>query len=137
MQGIGYEANVAHQKEIMSILAADPNVASFTANIGGPGGGGGRLNVDLKPRHERSLSADQIIEELRPKLARVPGVRVVLQNPPAIRIGGMMSRAQYQYALQDPDTDELYRVAPGFEAALRNVPGLTDVNSTCRSRTRS
>ena len=129
MQGIGYEANVAHQKEIMSILAADPNVASFTANIGGPGGGGGRLNVDLKPRHERSLSADQIIEELRPKLARVPGVRVVLQNPPAIRIGGMMSRAQYQYALQDPDTDELYRVAPGFEAALRNVPGLTDVNS--------
>ena len=129
IQGIGYEANVAHQKEIMSILAADPNVAWSTANIGGPGGGGGRLNVDLKPRHERSLSADQIIEELRPKLARVPGVRVVLQNPPAIRIGGMMSRAQYQYALQDPDTDELYRVAPGFEAALRNVPGLTDVNS--------
>jgi hydrophobic/amphiphilic exporter-1 (mainly G- bacteria), HAE1 family len=129
MQGIGFEANVAHQKEIMAILAADPNVASFTANIGGPGGGGGRLNVDLKPRHERSLSADQIIEELRPKLARVPGVRVVLQNPPAIRIGGMMSRAQYQYALQDPDTEELYRVSPGFEAALRNVPGLTDVNS--------
>jgi hydrophobic/amphiphilic exporter-1 (mainly G- bacteria), HAE1 family len=129
MQGIGFEANVAHQKEIMAILAADPNVASFTANVGGPGGGGGRLNVDLKPRHERSLSADQIIEELRPKLARVPGVRVVLQNPPAIRIGGMQSRAQYQYALQDPDTEELYRVAPGFEAALRNVPGLTDVNS--------
>ena len=129
IQGIGFDANVAHQREIMAILAADPNVASFTANIGGPGGGGGRLNVDLKPRSERSLSADQVIEELRPKLARVPGVRVVLQNPPAIRIGGMMSRAQYQFSLQDPDTEELYRVAPGFEAALRNVPGLTDVNS--------
>jgi HAE1 family hydrophobic/amphiphilic exporter-1 len=129
IQGIGFDANVAHQREIMAILAADPNVGSFTANIGGPGGGGGRLNVDLKPRDQRTLTADQVIEELRPKFARVPGVRVVLSNPPAIRIGGMMSRAQYQFSLQDPDTDELYRVAPGFEAALRGVPGLLDVNS--------
>jgi hypothetical protein len=53
----------------------------------------------------------------------------VLQNPPAIRIGGMMSRAQYQFSLQDPDTDELYSVAPGFEQAMRNLPGLLDVNS--------
>ena len=128
IQGIGFEANVAHQREIMAILTADPNVASFTANVGGQGGGG-RLNVDLKPRHERSLSADQVIDELRPKFARVPGVRVVLTNPPAIRIGGMMSRAQYQFSLQDPDTEELYRVAPGFEQALRGVPGLQDVNS--------
>jgi hydrophobic/amphiphilic exporter-1 (mainly G- bacteria), HAE1 family len=127
MQGIGFDAMVAHQKEVMAILAADENVASFTSNVGGFGGG--RLNVDLKPRAERKLSADQVIEELRPKFARVPGVRVVLSNPPAIRIGGMMSRAQYQFSLQDPDTDELYRVAPGFETALRNVPGLLDVNS--------
>jgi hydrophobic/amphiphilic exporter-1 (mainly G- bacteria), HAE1 family len=133
IQGIGFEAAVAHQREIMAILSSDPNVASFTANVGGPGGGG-RLNVDLKPRNERELSADQVIEELRPKFARVPGVRVVLSNPPAIRIGGMMSRAQYQFSLQDPDTDELYRVAPGFEAALRNVPGLLDVNSDLQIR---
>jgi HAE1 family hydrophobic/amphiphilic exporter-1 len=126
-QGIGFDAMVAHQKEVMAILEADPNVAAFTSNVGGRGGG--RLNVDLKPRHERTLTADQIIEDLRPKLSRVPGVRVVLSNPPAIRIGGMMSRAQYQFSLQDPDTEELYRVAPGFEAALKNVPGLTDVNS--------
>jgi HAE1 family hydrophobic/amphiphilic exporter-1 len=127
MQGIGFEAMVAHQKAVMAILAADENVASFTSNVGGFGGG--RLNVDLKPRSERKLSADQVIEELRPKFARVPGVRVVLSNPPAIRIGGMMSRAQYQFSLQDPDTEELYRVAPGFETALRSVPGLLDVNS--------
>jgi HAE1 family hydrophobic/amphiphilic exporter-1 len=132
IQGIGFDAMVAHQKEVMAILEADPNVASYTSNVGGRGGG--RLNVDLKPRHERKLSADQIIEELRPKLARVPGVRVVLSNPPAIRIGGMMSRAQYQFSLQDPDTEELYRVAPGFEAALRNVPGLLDVNSDLQVR---
>ena len=127
MQGIGFDAMVAHQKEVMAILAQDENVASFTSNVGGFGGG--RLNVDLKPREERKLSADQVIDELRPKFARVPGVRVVLTNPPAIRIGGMMSRAQYQFSLQDPDTEELYRVAPGFEAAMRNLPGLLDVNS--------
>jgi len=127
MQGIGFDAMVAHQKEVMAILAKDENVASFTSNVGGFGGG--RLNVDLKPRDQRKLSADQIIDELRPKFARVPGVRVVLTNPPAIRIGGMMSRAQYQFSLQNPDTEELYRVAPGFEAAMRNLPGLLDVNS--------
>jgi hydrophobic/amphiphilic exporter-1 (mainly G- bacteria), HAE1 family len=133
IQGIGFEANVKHQREIMAILTADPNVSSFTANVGGPGGGG-RLNVDLKPRNERSLTADQVIDELRPKFARVPGVRVVLTNPPAIRIGGMMSRAQYQFSLQDPDTEELYSVAPGFEAAMRNLPGLQDVNSDLQIR---
>src|ERR1044072_1526359 len=110
---------VAHQKEVMAVLRPDPNVSSFTSNVGGQGGG--RLNVDLKPRHDRKQSADEIIAELRPTLARIPGVRVVLPTPPAIRIGGMQSRAQYQFSLQDPDTEELYRVAPGFEAALRQV----------------
>jgi hydrophobic/amphiphilic exporter-1 (mainly G- bacteria), HAE1 family len=133
IQGLGFDAAVAHQREIMAILASDPNVASFTANVGGFGGGG-RLNVDLKPRDERTLSADEVIEQLRPKFARVPGVRVVLSNPPAIRIGGMMSRAQYQYSLQNPDTEELYRVAPAFEAALRDLPGLVDVNSDLQIR---
>ena len=132
IQGIGFEAMVAHQKEVMDILSKDPNVAAYTSNVGGQGGG--RLNVDLKPRDQRTKTADEIIEELRPKLARVPGLRVVLSNPPAIRIGGMQSRAQYQYSLQDPDTEELYRVAPGFEAALRTVPGLTDVNSDLQVR---
>jgi HAE1 family hydrophobic/amphiphilic exporter-1 len=135
MQGIGFDAMVAHQRQLMAILAGDPNVASFTANVGGFGGSsGGRLNVDLKPRNQRTLSADEVIEELRPKFARVPGVRVVLSNPPAIRIGGMQSRAQYQFSLQDPDTEELYSVAPGFEAALRNVPGLLDVTSDLQIR---
>jgi HAE1 family hydrophobic/amphiphilic exporter-1 len=91
--------------------------------------GGGRLDVELKPLNQRKLSADQIIDELRPKFARVPGVRVFLTNPPSIRIGGMQSRSQYQFSLQDPDTDELYRVAPQFEAALRNVAGIEDVSS--------
>ena len=133
IQGIGFDAMVAPSEGGDGHPAQkDPNVAAFTSNVGGQGGG--RLNVDLKPRDQRTKTADEIIEELRPKLARIPGVRVVLSNPPAIRIGGMQSRAQYQFSLQDPDTEELYRVAPGFEAALRNVPGLLDVTSDLQIR---
>ena len=127
-QGIGYEALVDHMKAVMKILSEDPNVASYTANVGGFGGSG-RLNVDLKPRRERTLTADEIAEELRPKFARLPGIRVFLSNPPSIRLGGMQTRSQYQYTLQGPDTDELYRVAPIFEAALHNVDGIQDVTS--------
>jgi hydrophobic/amphiphilic exporter-1 (mainly G- bacteria), HAE1 family len=131
LQGLGFDATVARVKDVMKVLAADPNVAGYTANVGG---NGGRLNVDLKARDQRTLTADQVIEELRPKLARVPGIRVFLTNPPAIRIGGMMTRSQYQYTLQDPDTDELYRVAPRFETALRGVDGIQDVTSDLQIR---
>jgi HAE1 family hydrophobic/amphiphilic exporter-1 len=134
-QGLGYEATVAHAKTIMKTLEDDPNVASYTANVGGfSGSGGGRINVDLQPRHERTLTADEVIEELRPKLSRIPGVRVFLSNPPAIRIGGMQTRSQYQYTLQNPDTQELYRVAPQFETAMRNIEGIEDVTSDLQIR---
>src|SRR5262249_32230133 len=105
----------------------DPNVAALTHNVAN--GNNGRLNIELKARSDRTLSADEVIEELRPKLAAIPGVRVYLQNPPSIRIGGIQSRSLYQYTLQDPDTSELYRLAPGFEQQMRMLPGLTDVTS--------
>jgi HAE1 family hydrophobic/amphiphilic exporter-1 len=136
-QGVGYETTVARMGQMMDILKADPNVAAFTADSGG-----GRMNVDLKPRQERDKTADQIIEELRPKLNRIPGVRATLSNPPAIRIGGGPGGGRggggggsYQIALQNPDTEELYRVAPEFEANLREIPGLQDVNSDLQLRT--
>jgi hydrophobic/amphiphilic exporter-1 (mainly G- bacteria), HAE1 family len=131
-QGLGFEATVAHAKTIMQVLEDDPNVLGYTANVGGFIGG--RINVDLKPRHERDLTADQVIEALRPKLAGIPGVRIFLSNPPAIRIGGMQTRSQYQYTLQNPDTEELYRVAPQFEVAMRNIEGLEDVTSDLQIR---
>jgi HAE1 family hydrophobic/amphiphilic exporter-1 len=131
-QGIGYDVQVQHMQDLMRILQQDANIMAFTADAGG-----GRLNMDLKPRAQRTLSADQVIEELRPKLNRVPGVRVTLQNPPAIRIGGGPGRGAggYQIALQDPDTDELYRVAPDFEARLREMPQLQDVTSDLQLKT--
>src|SRR5204862_192852 len=84
-QGVGYETTVFRMQQLMDILQRDPNVAAFTADSGQRGG----INVDLKPREERKgKTADMIIEELRPQLNRIPGLRVSLTNPPAIRIGG-------------------------------------------------
>jgi hydrophobic/amphiphilic exporter-1 (mainly G- bacteria), HAE1 family len=134
-QGLGYESLVEHQLAVMRIIQADPNVKSFTSSIGGgggPGGGtsnGGRFSIELKPRDQRSLTADQVIASLRPKLAGVPGVRVFLTNPPVINLGGRQARAQYQFTLQSGDTDELYPAATKLEDRLHALPGLVDVSS--------
>jgi hydrophobic/amphiphilic exporter-1 (mainly G- bacteria), HAE1 family len=94
----------------------------------------GSLNLILKPRHERELSADEIIQQLRPKLAAVPGIRVYMQNPPAIRIGGQVTAAQYQYTLQSTDLDELYQWTDTLLGRIRQLPGFIDVTSNLNNR---
>ena len=89
----------------------------------------GRMGIMLKPRSERKLSADEIIQELRPKLATVPGMRVFLQNPPLIRMGGQLTKSLYQYTLQGTDIGELYRVSRDVQAKIAALPGLQDVTS--------
>jgi HAE1 family hydrophobic/amphiphilic exporter-1 len=137
MQGIGFPEMVRHQMEVAEIVAREPDIAGFTNNIGGGGGSSsinqGRMSVDLTPRHERSRTVDQIIADLRPKLAQVPGVRVFMVNQPPINLGGQQGpRATYQFTLQDTDTEELYRVAPILEEKIRQIPGIEDVNSDLR-----
>jgi len=85
--------------------------------------------IRLKPRGERDLSADQVIQQLRPKLAKVIGINSYLQSLQPIRIGGTLSKSLYQYTLQDADTKELYRAAPEMEARMRQLPGLQDVTT--------
>ena len=75
------------------------------------------------------MGVDQIIQAMRPKLAEVTGMRVYLQNPPPIRIGGQFTRSLYQFTLQSPNSDELYRYTPMLEGKLRAMPGLQDVTS--------
>src|SRR6185503_15769104 len=70
-----------------------------------------------------------IVQELRPQLMRIPGITAYVQNIPAIRIGGRLSKSQYQYTLQATDTDELYKWAPQVLMKLRALPGLADVTS--------
>jgi len=132
-QGISFDDMVRHQKQLAQIVAEDPNVDASLSSVGVGGatttGNQGRIVIRLKPRSERSLSADEVIQELRPKLAKVPGIRISFQNPPAIRIGGRLSRSLYQYTLQSPDARELYEHAPILEARMRSLPELQDVGS--------
>jgi HAE1 family hydrophobic/amphiphilic exporter-1 len=131
-QGISYESMVEHQKKVVQIIEKDPNIEKVMSRVGSGGGSSmntGRLTLRLKPRQERRQSADEIIQKLRPQLATIPGIQVYLQNPPPIRIGGYQTKSQYQYALQSPDMNELYKYAPLLEAKLKDMPGLQDVAS--------
>ncbi len=131
-QGISFEAMSAYHQALAAILRGDPNIRSFQSNVGagfGRTGNYGSIAIFLKPRSQRRLGPDEVIQELRPKLARVPGIRVFLQNPPPIRIGGYGGKSPYQFALQSPDTSELYRYAFELEARMRQLPVLQDVSS--------
>ncbi len=127
-EGIPYDAMAERQKVLADIVAGDPNVEAVMSRVGGGRGASntGWMNVRLKPRDERELSADQLIASLRRRLAAVPGVRVFLQNPPPINVGGRMSRSQYQFTLQGADTEELYSAAPRFLDRMRELPEVTD-----------
>jgi hydrophobic/amphiphilic exporter-1 (mainly G- bacteria), HAE1 family len=132
-QGISFDDMKKHQLELADIIARDENVEAFMSSIGAGGpnaaANSGRIFMRLKPRSERKLSADQIIQELRRKTAGVIGIRMFMQNLPPIRIGGVLTKSQYQYTLQGPDTDELYEAAPVLEAKLRALPQLQDVTT--------
>jgi HAE1 family hydrophobic/amphiphilic exporter-1 len=132
-QGISFEDMARHQKELASIVSADPNIDAFMSAVGSSGmsaaNNTGRIFMRLKPFNERRLSADQIIQELRPKVSKVPGIMMFMQNLPSIRIGGTLTKSQYQYTLQSPDTDELYRSATELEGKLKTLPQLQDVTS--------
>ena len=131
-QGVSFEAMVSYHQALAAILRQDPNVRSFQSNVGAGGartGNYGTITIFLKPRSERRMNPDEVIQKLRPKLATVPGIRVFLQNPPPIRIGGYSSKSQYQFALQSPDTNELYRYASDLEARMRQLTNLQDVSS--------
>jgi len=132
-QGISFESMKEHQQALAAVVAADPNVESFMSSIGPSGpnvaSNSGRIFIRLKPRKERDLSSDEIIQGLRPKISKIPGIRAFLQNLPPIRIGGQLTKSQYQLTLQSPDTEDLYRMAPMLEARIREIPGLQDVTS--------
>jgi HAE1 family hydrophobic/amphiphilic exporter-1 len=111
-QGISFDAMREHQMAVAKIVAADPNVAAFMSSVGMGGVNNGRVFMRLKPRSERKLNANQVIQELRPKFAQIPGINVYLQNPPIIPMGGMFTKALYQFSLQDTDKQELFHWAP-------------------------
>ncbi|MEP7027083.1 MAG: efflux RND transporter permease subunit, partial [Candidatus Eisenbacteria bacterium] len=132
-EGTSFEAMMTRQQELAAIVAKDPNVGAFMSSVGagGPNSSSnqGRFFLRLKPRGERALSADEVIKELTPKLARVPGIRAYAQNPPIINVGGRRSNSQYQFTLQGSDLAELYDASNALLAKLKDAPELQDVTT--------
>ena len=134
-QGTAYDKLLEYQGQVAEIIRADPNVAALVSTIGGNAAsalGGpnlGQIVVTLKSRDERKMLVNDIIDGLRPKLALIPGMKVFMQNPPTIRIGGQVSKSLYQYSMQSPDKEQLYATARAVEKALADVPGIQDLTS--------
>ncbi|GAA0724265.1 efflux RND transporter permease subunit [Dokdonella soli] len=131
-QDIGFDAMMAKQRQAVDIIRKDPNVDNVMAFVGAGGSSAtlnlGRMIVNLKPPSERR-SADEVVQELRPKLHGITGLQAFPQNLPLIRIGGKLTNSTYQFVLQDTDTRQLFEWTPKLVAALAKVPGFQDVTS--------
>ena len=130
-QDISFDAMTQHQFALADIIGRDPGVADVAFVVGVTGGSqsnnNGRFWINLKPRNERTASADQIISRLRPQLAKVPGISAYLQAQQDVTMGGRPARSQFQYTLQDANLDELGAWSPVMLDKLRSLPELRDV----------
>ena len=132
-QDISFDSMAVKQSQLAAIVQKDPGVAYVMAFAGSGGGGAttnvGRLFISLKPLSDRKSSADQIINRLRPKLSKIPGVQLFLQSSQDITVGGRGSDAQYQYTLQDSNLDELNEWAPKLLDQMKKMPQLRDAST--------
>ncbi|HWB40623.1 MAG TPA: efflux RND transporter permease subunit, partial [Gemmatimonadales bacterium] len=137
-EGTSYDAMVEHQRAAAAIVQEDPNIDGFMSAVGGGGRistvNQGRFIIHLKDRDERELSADEVAQSLSRKLAAVPGMRVFINNPPVLDIGGRSSKSQYQFTLTSSDLDALYQSSAALEQRMQEIPGLTGVTSDLQIR---
>ena len=131
--GTAFPRMVKYQEKAAAILSKEPAVASMMNAV--DGNNTGRFVMRLKPRSERDLSADQLIQKLRKQTSAIPGLNVYYRNPPSINIGGQRTNSQYQYSLQDLDMNELQDVAKKLTTALQSAPVFQDVDNDLRMTT--
>ena len=127
VQGISFDDMMRHELAGMKIVAANPNVATFFARVGG--GNNGFISIRTLPKNQRKDSIDDIVNQLRPKLNAIPGIRAYVSIPPPIRLGGRGSASNYQYTMQAADTSVLYPASEEMLAEMRKMPSLLDVNT--------
>ena len=129
-QDASFQAMQAAAARFVNLIKTDPAVENVMAFTGGNGAANsGFVYVGLKPLNQRKISASQIINRLRPKLAQVPGATVFLQAGQDLRLGGRQSSAQYQYTIQSDTLQDLVKWGPMVLQEMRKLPGFTDVNS--------
>jgi hydrophobic/amphiphilic exporter-1 (mainly G- bacteria), HAE1 family len=131
-EGVSFDDMVKHQEQLAAIVQQDTNVNGFMSAVGGGGRASssnqGRMFISLKPLGRR-LGADAFIQEMRRKLATVPGMKVYMSNPPAIQIGGRVSKGQYQFTLTSADIQSLYPAARQLLDSVMTMPQVQDVSS--------
>ncbi len=132
-QDISFDDMRRHQQKVVDIIRKDPNIEAVDSIVGASGPNAsvnsGRITIRLKPRSQRQLSADEIIQELTPKLRRVVGVKTFLRSPPAIPIGGQQTNSTYQFTLQSLNLQDLRQYVPKLVDKVKTLPGLRDVDS--------
>ncbi len=130
-QSISFAAMAERQQALAKVILQDPAVASLSSFIGIDGTNAtlnsGRILVNLKPLEQRGSSASEIIRRLQPKLAEVDGITLYLQPVQDLAIEDRVSRTQYQYTLEDPDSRELAVWSQKLVDRLRALPVLSDV----------
>jgi hydrophobic/amphiphilic exporter-1 (mainly G- bacteria), HAE1 family len=133
-QGTSYYDMAKWTQDTADIVIRNKYVDSFNANVGGgPGGGGsnnGRIMVQLVPRAQRDLTAQQIAQQIRPQLLRFPGFRGFVGLPPSLQIGGRMGNQNFSIMMQSMSTDDLYKWAPVLQQAIESeVSEVQDVSN--------
>lgn len=126
-QGISFPEMVRHQKKIADIIGDNPNVQSVMSSV--DNGNTGRIFATLKPLEDRSQRVAEVIQDLRPQLAEIPGIQAFMQAPPTIRLGGSLSKSLYQFTLQSTDLDALYKATDLLEQKIEKLDGLQDVTT--------
>lgn len=132
-QSLSFQAGSEKLKRIQTIIRQDPAVSMVSSHYSGGRGSSGMF-ITLKPLEERKLSAQEVINRLRPKLSQEPGVQVFLQAAQELQMGGRSSRSQYQYTLQGDDIGELRTWSRKLVAALADNEVLKDVDSDLEER---
>jgi len=126
-QDISFDSMAKHQHAVMTTLMRDPNSAAVGSFI--QGGNSAVAFMSMKPRPERKIMVDQVMENIRPKLSAIPGLMVFLQNPPPITISGQITNSLYQMTLQSGNLKEIYDWAPKLAAKMSTLPGFVGVNT--------
>jgi multidrug efflux pump len=130
-QSISYTAMAVKQKQLADVILKDPAVESLSSFIGADGTNttlnSGRISINLKPLYQRNISASDVIRRLQKSLKQVPGIHLYMQPVQDITVDDRASRTQYQYTLEDADTNELNEWTAKFIAELRKLPEFQDV----------
>ncbi|HLH43654.1 MAG TPA: efflux RND transporter permease subunit [Bryobacteraceae bacterium] len=134
-QGASFYEMARYQQMVADIVKQNPNIEALMSTVGGTeastlgGPNYGEMIVRLKPRAQRKQLVNQIIDDLRPKVSNIPGMKVYLQNPPTIQIGGQVTKSLYQVSMVSPNRPALYDSSQKLMAAIASVPGIDDLSS--------